>query len=126
MSLTSVFGDMGAYGAGRMDGARAAAGVGTPSAHPEDIKRLEAMVQKLSLVNRAMWELVRDNTSLTDQHLLDKVEEIDLRDGKRDGKVGTPQKATCMKCGKVLQRGQNKCLYCGTIQEFDSAFDAVR
>ena len=44
---------------------------------------IEDRLDKLLLVTRAMWELIRDQTSLTEEDLLAKVREIDLRDGRR-------------------------------------------
>jgi hypothetical protein len=35
-----------------------------------------------------MWEIIRDQSSITDEELVEKITEIDLRDGVVDGKMG--------------------------------------
>ncbi|MEM7254784.1 MAG: hypothetical protein AAF493_25510, partial [Pseudomonadota bacterium] len=50
--------------------------------------QLERRVDRLTLAAQALWELLRDTTSLTDGDVFEKMEEIDLRDGRRDGKIG--------------------------------------
>lgn len=88
-------------------------------------RSLEQKVDRLALVTRALWEIVRDRTTVSEAMLEEKVREIDQRDGRQDGKVG--QAVTrCHNCGKVVQKGQDTCQYCGAVQGFESVFDWVR
>jgi len=66
----------------------------------------------LALVCQALWEILRDKTSLTEDQLEEKIMEIDLRDGKKDGKMGRAV-GNCPKCQKPLSQRHAKCLYCG-------------
>jgi hypothetical protein len=59
----------------------AAARVGT------DIAELERVIESLTLTCQAMWELLRERTQLTDEMLLERMQEVDLRDGQRDGRI---------------------------------------
>lgn len=80
----------------------------------------DAQINKLNLICQAMWELIRDNTRLTEDDLLKKVKEIDLRDGVEDGKI-TPDQ-NCRKCNRRLQKRQARCLYCGEEIKQDGVF----
>lgn len=64
-----------------------------------------------------MWEMLREREEFTDQQLIDKILEVDLRDGKADGKmeqriVDCPhckaktnsRRATCIMCGMELPK----------------------
>ena len=87
-------------------------------------RELGEKVDRLALICRAMWELVRERNHLSEEDLLDKISEVDLSDGILDGKVRTPQKR-CSSCGKVLSRKHMRCYYCGAQELWDSAFDSV-
>ena len=76
------------------------------------IKELSAAIDKLILITRAMWEITAEEKGLTDEDLINKVNEIDLRDGKADGKMQTAIRQ-CPSCGRNLFIGHRKCLYCG-------------
>jgi hypothetical protein len=88
------------------------------------LQHLEARVDKLVLVCRSMWELVRDNTSLTEDDLMNKVLELDLQDGVADGKMklGVQQ---CAHCGRAMSPRHARCLYCGREDVTNEAFDAA-
>lgn len=70
-------------------------------------------INKMVLINQAFWELVRDNTGLTEEDLINKIQEIDLRDGTEDGKI-TPTTNTCSECDRINSSKRFKCIYCGT------------
>lgn len=85
---------------------------------------LEEKVDKLALICRAVWEIVRDHYGLSDDDLLNKVKEIDLLDGVLDGKV-TPSPKTCPKCGRVVSRRHMRCIYCGVEGLADTPFEEL-
>jgi len=87
-------------------------------------RTLADKIDSLGLICRAMWELVRGLYNLSDEDLLNKVQEIDLSDGKLDGKVKVKPKK-CSKCGRPLSRRRMRCLYCGSWEFLDSAFDTL-
>ena len=82
---------------------------------------LEDKVDSLSLTCQALWEILRDRTKLTEEELLAKISEIDMRDGRADGKMGA-KGGPCSKCGRVLNKRHLRCLYCGEHNEMDHAF----
>lgn len=90
------------------------------------IRQLEADVDRLLLINRALWELVRTQHGLEDSHLVEKVKEIDLRDGRLDGKLTNRQTQRCQRCGRTLSRKHPRCIYCGGDSFQTDAFETVR
>jgi hypothetical protein len=75
-------------------------------------REMEHQIERLTLLNQALWELLRDRVGLTDQDFENMVREIDLRDGVPDGRItNTPMK--CPQCGRVSASKHYRCLYCG-------------
>jgi len=81
-------------------------------------------LDKLGLVCQALWTLLQEKTDLTDQDLLERVTELDLKDGVLDGKYMKPP-VDCPKCGAKMSRKFNRCLFCGEEYAEGSAFDTV-
>lgn len=74
---------------------------------------LERRVDALTLTCQALWELTQGQLKLTDRQLLAKIQEIDLRDGKADGKI-TLTTGVCPKCKQRTSAARRRCVYCGT------------
>ncbi len=89
-----------------------------------EIKALRGAIDKMLLINRALWEIIAEKNGLSDEYLTEKVNEIDLRDGKLDGKV-TAAVRQCASCGKTIFAGHQKCLYCGTECGSANPLDAI-
>lgn len=82
------------------------------SSTKDEIKCLQQKFEKLSITCQALWELVKDKTDLTDDMIIAKIEEIDLRDGVDDGKE-TATAIVCSKCGRKTNSRRDLCMYCG-------------
>lgn len=76
-----------------------------------DIRNLQDQIDHLSLVCQAMCELMEE-VGFNKNMLEDKIREIDLRDGKLDGKYNPEKK--CSGCSRAVAGRHVKCLYCGT------------
>lgn len=85
-------------------------------------RELSAAIDKLILITRAMWEITAKEKGLTDEDLINKVNEIDLRDGRADGKMQTAIRQ-CPSCGRNLFVGHRKCLYCGAEDVSGNPFE---
>ncbi len=85
---------------------------------------IEDRIDRLSLICRAMWEFLQERTDLTEEQLMAKVQEIDLRDGAADGKLDAKPTA-CPACARPLSRRHIRCLYCGAEVQGNSAFDTL-
>ena len=90
----------------------------------ERFRELEDRVDRLTLINHAMWSLLSQATRLTEQQLMDRVREIDLRDGVEDGKM-TRSVTHCEKCARPLHARHRRCLYCGHPVRSGGAFEGV-
>lgn len=90
-----------------------------------EVQQIEQRFDRLILVNMALWSLLQEKTGLTEQDLLDRVQEIDLADGQLDGKARKPV-AKCPDCDRVMSSRHNRCLYCGAERLDYSAFDSAR
>ncbi|MDP0490016.1 MAG: hypothetical protein Q7Q71_03055 [Verrucomicrobiota bacterium JB023] len=75
--------------------------------------RLKKEIEELTLASQAMWELLSGHLGFTDEHLISKMNEIDLRDGQLDGKIAD-EIVTCPKCGQKVSTAKPNCVYCGT------------
>lgn len=89
--------------------------------HADGLRRLERHVERLSLTCQAMWELVRERTSLTEAELEAKILEVDLRDGQADGKMGGGVIA-CPSCGRNTSSARPTCILCGAETKKEHIF----
>jgi hypothetical protein len=88
------------------------------------MRELEERVESLSLICQAMWELLRERTDATEEMLIEKVQELDMQDGKLDGRR-TKEVTYCVECHRPLSKYHQRCMYCGRGREPESAFDSV-
>ncbi len=110
----------------RISEAKAAANRGANQAQrtSRDLREHARRLDKLTMICMAMWSLLQEHTDLEEDDLLKRVEEIDLKDGKLDGKA-SPVAATCPTCGRRFHPKRSHCMYCGGERSLDSAFDQV-
>jgi hypothetical protein len=62
---------------------------GTKKLDPNEKKKirdLEHRVDKLELVCESLWEIIKEEKSLTETDLIERMSQVDLKDGKFDGK----------------------------------------
>jgi rRNA maturation endonuclease Nob1 len=89
----------------------------------DDIAQLRRQIDRLALASQAMWELLRDSSGLTEDDLQTKILEIDLRDGKADGKI-TSSVCVCPSCGHNTNTRRSLCLMCGAPLSKQHAFES--
>ena len=80
--------------------------------YSDRVRELEITVNHMALACQAMWELLRVRVGITEEQLLAKIREVDLRDGTLDGRM-TPVIVNCPKCGKPSNTKHSQCMYCG-------------
>ena len=81
---------------------------------------IQCDVEKLFMITQALWTLLQDQHGYSDEDLIQRVQEIDLQDGKLDGKVAKSKiRPDCPECGRKLMGKRPVCLYCGTEVALD-------
>ncbi len=80
-----------------------------------DLRDLELRVNKLELIAEALWEILKKETRLQETDLIELISEIDLRDGKFEGKKANTTAVRCAKCDRMNSKRHSKCLYCGEV-----------
>ena len=88
------------------------------------VRELEAKINKLSMINMALWEIIKADTQRKDDDLYTMVQDIDLRDGRLDGKVKNEIKK-CHKCGRTMSRRHQRCLYCRSPALDPDLFESI-
>lgn len=88
------------------------------------VHELEEQLERLTLACAAMWELVQAKTGLTEEQLVDRITEMDARDGQIDGKLTRGVRA-CEKCNRPVPSRRQKCLYCGATQSQGTVFESI-
>lgn len=83
---------------------------------PSDVRELRHQVERLALLNQAMWEILQSRLKVTDAELEKVAHDIDMRDGKADGKISAGA-VRCPSCQRVSNARHYKCLYCGQLFE---------
>lgn len=74
-------------------------------------------IDELQLACAAMWELLREKNGVSDNELIEKIKEIDMRDGNPDGKMISPTEK-CPECGhNLLIRARDVCSWCGALMK---------
>ncbi len=87
-----------------------------------EVSDLKQQVERLSLACQAMWELLRDYSGMSEEHIESKILEIDGRDGRVDGKIATLI-LTCTACGKPTNSKRQFCVLCGARVERPHQFE---
>jgi hypothetical protein len=101
-----------------MDGGAAnAARVAARDAKAET-ENLRGDVERLLLITEALWRIARERWDCTDEELVKRMQEIDLEDGKLDGRKGSSPARDCPHCQRKLIKHQPRCFYCGKPVEF--------
>ena len=72
----------------------------------------ESRLERALLACEAMWSLLREKLGVTDLELLDRINQLDLTDGRLDGRV-TKSALACPQCRRTIARRHAKCMYCG-------------
>jgi len=88
------------------------------------VRSLEERIDRLALACMAFWSLLQEVSELTEEDLLERMKEIDLTDGRLDGRVRQPA-VTCPECNRVMSQKHRRCLYCGYEHASGGAFDGL-
>jgi hypothetical protein len=85
-----------------------------PSRDPEaQLMAIRSRLDALELACAGLWELLKEKAGYSDEEIAAYIREVDMRDGKLDGRANA-EHTTCPSCGRrLLAHGHKKCLWCG-------------
>ena len=75
---------------------------------------LDARLNRQLLLVGALCEVLEASGLVNPAQLLSRMEEIDQRDGRADGRLGHNTSCRCRACGRVSSGPRSRCLYCGS------------
>ena len=73
---------------------------------------IERRADKALLLCETLWTLLREKLSLSDEELLERVKNVDMTDGRLDGRVRRPP-VDCPNCRRANAARLARCAYCG-------------
>ncbi len=108
----SLYGFLGgtSFTMGEAVGAAAAEGASRRSERAAD--EVGIRLDRTVLAVEALWTLVREKLNISEEELAQRMNDLDLSDGRLDGKV-TKGAVSCPKCRRTISRRLPKCIYCG-------------
>lgn len=84
-----------------------------------DAREVNDQLDRTLMACEAMWSILRDKLGVTDEELMARVNELDLSDGKLDGRIRRTSVVQCSNCQRTVSTRFVRCTYCG--QEMDRA-----
>lgn len=82
-------------------------------------KQIAEQLDRTILACEAMWSILRDKLGVSDEELVARVNELDLTDGKLDGKMRKAMAVQCATCQRTVSKRFSRCMYCGNDLERD-------
>lgn len=90
-----------------------------------EMQDLRARVDALTLACTTMWSLLQTRFGMTDEEFGRRLNEIDLRDGKLDGRIA-PEIKSCPQCQRTMSSRHARCMYCGDDHLQKRPFEGAR
>ena len=91
----------------------------TASEARSNVEMMQMDVERLLMITEALWTMLRDEHGYTDEQLIQKVQENDMRDGRLDGKVAKQPPSECPQCGRAISARRPMCVFCGAASTDD-------
>jgi len=90
------------------------------------LRDLEQRYERMHLVTTALWQLLKAHTGLSDADLKKYIEQVDLADGIKDGKLGRSKGAQdCPHCSRRILKSATVCAWCGKKVNVGDPFHAT-
>jgi hypothetical protein len=112
------------YQQGRIQEAQSTADQASAKAEAvhERLSSQERRIERLALHCQAMWEMLRERAQFTDEEFVNKVLEVDLRDGRTDGRMSA-RISDCPNCKQKTNSRRATCVICGVELPRNHAFE---
>lgn len=79
----------------------------------DEFVRFESDIERLLLVSEALWSILKEQHGYEDEELARRVLQIDMKDGRIDGRVASKPPEDCPHCNRPITADRRYCLYCG-------------
>ena len=79
------------------------------------IETLSFEIERLLMITEALWTMLAEQHGFTEEELIRRIHEIDLRDERLDGRVAPSPPSPCPHCGRPLEKRRPYCIYCGQL-----------
>jgi hypothetical protein len=79
-----------------------------------DVQALQMDIEKLFIITETLWGILKEKNGMTDEELIQRVQDTDMQDGRLDGKIAKLPPEPCPQCKRPISRNRTLCLYCGT------------
>jgi hypothetical protein len=84
------------------------------SSNADSLKR---RLDVMALANQALFEILQSRLGISEEEVILRMAEIDMRDGKKDGRMN-PRVVSCIKCGRKVSTARLRCMFCNeTVTE---------
>jgi predicted Zn-ribbon and HTH transcriptional regulator len=90
----------------------------------QNAQAIAEKVDAMALANQAIFEILAERLGVSQEDVLRRMREIDLRDGRKDGKMGG-KPIVCRKCGRTTNTLQKTCVYCGELVVAGALFQKI-
>jgi len=81
-----------------------------------NVRELQRQVAKLTNMNLALFDLLKEHVAITDQELIDRILVIEKQAAPSMSEAQVPEAAAiCEACGKTYSKRNNRCLYCSHV-----------
>ena len=77
------------------------------------VEALRSEVERLLIITEALWRIAKEKLECSDEDLSQKISDIDLEDGRLDGRKAKSPPKPCPHCQRVLGKHRPRCLFCG-------------
>ncbi|HWB60057.1 MAG TPA: hypothetical protein VG733_11235 [Chthoniobacteraceae bacterium] len=84
-----------------------------------EVDMLRGDVERLLMITESLWMILKEQHGFDDKDLVKHIVEIDMRDGKLDGRVAPTPPRKCPKCSRTLFKHRMRCIYCGEYVVMD-------
>ena len=78
-----------------------------------EVRLLKHHIERILMITEALWDMVKEQHGYTDDDLVKRVQQIDMRDGRLDGRVAPSGVRSCPSCKRPTSGRHVMCIYCG-------------
>jgi hypothetical protein len=91
----------------------------------EKVEGMERQLERLTVTCSSMWSLLQKKSNLSENDLLEKIQELDIQEGRSNEKVNRGV-VICENCSRQISSKYPQCLYCGHPAPTITAFGMVQ